>query len=224
MKIIKFDEIDSTQKYIKDNIIDIEDDTVVCAKVQTAGRGRTGNIWQSKEGGLWFSCVFDVSNVDSKRLELFTMFVGVSVFNVLKELYDIDVKLKWPNDLYINGKKLCGIIAEIIDNKVIIGIGINTNISKEYLITTGTSLLNELNKQVDNGLIMMNICEVLIKNKANFDVEDIVDTFRNNMIYKNEKYFIKSLNKEVIIKDVDENGALVYEENGTIKTIDFGEI
>lgn len=91
-------------------------DTILALK-QTTGRGRRGNIWESTLGGLYVSTVYPSRN-------LLPFIVGISVVKVL-ENFCADIKLKWPNDIILNDKKLGGILCENEGNCTIIGIGLN---------------------------------------------------------------------------------------------------
>ena len=145
MKEYYFSEITSTQDYAKKISLDGEKDFVVFSDVQTNGRGRIGRIWEAPIGGLWFS--FDSDFLETNGL--FTITVGVATKEVLEKVYGLTVKLKWPNDLILDNKKVGGIICEKIKDRVIVGIGINTNVKnicEEKAITffkyTGRNVCN----------------------------------------------------------------------------------
>ncbi len=96
--------------------------TLFIAERQTAGRGRYGRSWMSEDGGLYFSITLPISIENVLKL---TLTVGVSIAKVL------NAKLKWPNDVMFSGRKLCGILCEVVGGVefplVIVGIGINVN-------------------------------------------------------------------------------------------------
>lgn len=106
--------------------------TLVVANEQTAGRGRLGRTWESQPGtGLYFSLVLrpDLPPGDAPQL---TTVAAVSVASVLRDDYSVDARLKWPNDILVNGRKLCGILVEMsceLDriHYIIVGIGINVH-------------------------------------------------------------------------------------------------
>ena len=216
MKEIHLTEIDSTQNYAKNLILNNEKNVVVVADMQTSGRGRNGHTWTSPHGGLWFS--FDV-NFHS---DFPTLVIGIAAMEVLKEEYNCELKIKWPNDLILDGKKVGGILCEKVNNEVIAGIGINTNV-KNIELNTATSLFNKTNKVVDNIELMKKII-----NKCNefsdYSKEKIITIFRSNMAYIGEKCFISSLQSEAKILDVTNDGKLVVETGEGIKEINSGEI
>ena len=224
MEIIKFDEIDSTQNCAKELVKNGVINKIVCAKIQTNGRGRIGNNWQSLEGGLWFSFIIDIANINEEKLNLFTIVLGISVYQVCFEYYDIKLKLKWPNDLLLKNKKVCGILCEKIENKIVAGVGVNTNIDSEKLIECATSLLKETGIVVDNDKLLNSIIDRFYHNIDRFNKDELLNIYRENMAYINEKKYIKIINKEAVIKGICDNGALIIELDGEDKEITFGEI
>lgn len=122
-KIIFFKKIDSTNDFLKSN--NFPSGTIVISEMQTAGKGRYGKKWFSPQGGLWFSCVI---NKKSKRPYFYVILSSLAIIDTLKD-YDIKAKIKWPNDILINCKKVSGILVEndYYKGKIIIGIGINVN-------------------------------------------------------------------------------------------------
>ncbi len=106
-KIIYFDEINSTQKYVKENSKNLENSTIVIANNQTNGIGTKNRIWYSeKDTNLTFT-VFLKPNETIKKYENLTTSLAKIIVEVIKELYGIDAKIKEPNDVLINNKKVC---------------------------------------------------------------------------------------------------------------------
>ncbi|MCM8539402.1 MAG: biotin--[acetyl-CoA-carboxylase] ligase [Lentisphaeraceae bacterium] len=138
-KIRKFDEIDSTNKYTLKNASELDDCTVTVAKVQTAGRGRKGRQWISTDGqNLYFSLLLKNPKVDFAEISGIPQLMGLAVH---KSLLTAGVKnswIKWPNDVYVDRKKICGILCESrfkgseIEG-LVIGVGVNVNSSQESL-------------------------------------------------------------------------------------------
>lgn len=123
-KIIKLEEVDSTNEWVKRNKDKLSDLDGVFAKVQTKGKGRGENKWFSPPGGLWFSIM--IKKFPSTKGAL-SQLCCVVIADVL-EKYKLNVELKWPNDIIIDSKKLGGILIERINESFIIGIGLNLNI------------------------------------------------------------------------------------------------
>lgn len=218
MKVIHLAKIDSTQNYSKELLLSGERDFIVYSDIQNSGRGRHGRKWEAPNGGLWFSFDMDYNDYG----ELFTIAIGVVVREECANNYKCDVKLKWPNDIIVNDKKVGGIICEKVGEKVIVGIGLNTNLEKVNCENSDT-FFNITGKRVDNNIIMESIrqkCKEIIY-KKNIDV---VKKFREHMAFKGKKCFVSALGKEVEILDIGDNGYLVVKENEKKHEIFMGEI
>ena len=150
-----FNEVGSTNtiaKFLSKN--GIENGSIVIAEKQTAGRGRSGKSWESPLGGIWLSIVL-TPDVDYSKIPLITLATGVAVAKTLEEIGIENPEIKWPNDIMVNGKKVCGILTEAITNfntieHVIIGVGIDANLSiedfPEELQNTTTTLEREIGR------------------------------------------------------------------------------
>jgi BirA family transcriptional regulator, biotin operon repressor / biotin---[acetyl-CoA-carboxylase] ligase len=127
--------------------------TVIIASTQTNGRGRLKRKWISPEGGLYLSVILKpYTNVS--RMPLITFAISLAAARTIKGIAKIPVELKWPNDLYINEKKVGGVLCERYKGAVIVGLGINlnTNISifPASLKRTLTSVRFERGEEIDN--------------------------------------------------------------------------
>lgn len=131
--------------------------TLVAAQEQTSGRGRRGRVWFSHPGGAWFSLILKRQFALSRAFEL-TLLASVALRRVISELTNLDVRIKWPNDLFVNNRKVCGILAEIRSDgeqvqQAVVGIGINCNIPMdafpEEVLQVATSLLAESGQVVN---------------------------------------------------------------------------
>ena len=127
-EIIILDSVDSTNNYLKKLTEEnIKEGTIVIARRQTKGRGRTGNSFFSPDGGLYMSILLD----SGLNTEFVTALSGVSVCHAIEKCTELSPKIKWVNDIYIDRKKICGILAEgtvspvgKLEN-IILGIGLN---------------------------------------------------------------------------------------------------
>jgi len=162
-KIISFESIDSTNRFLKENYRFYPDGTVVVALEQTSGYGRSGRHWHSPKGGLWFSVLFK----PRKPLELsfYTRVFSVAVVKTLENM-KIHANIKWPNDVYINGRKLAGVLSEGIFEgakplAVVVGVGMNVNneIPAE-LKTRAISLKEIMGKEIS----IVKLMESMLKN------------------------------------------------------------
>ncbi len=146
--------------------------TVIVSERQTRGRGRKKRSWDSPKGGLWFSIILYPFAL-SEDLPLLTLTSAIAVTEAILE-FKVPVYIKWPNDLLINNKKVCGILSESItlpnsveeqvkSFAVIIGIGINVNNTfdsiPETFLVHPTSLVNELGKSVNKNRLLDRILD-----------------------------------------------------------------
>jgi len=230
MRVIRFEEMDSTQVYAKQLVREGETDFVVVADTQVCGTGRHGRTWGSPRGGLWFSFVCQKpKELPNEVFYLCTLAIGVCVKNLLEQVFDIELKIKWPNDILMNGKKICGILCEKIGESLICGIGINSNVLMEALVKynpMATSLVEETGKRVENIALMEQIIEVCTQKIQRLAVEkeSIIKELNEALAYKGEKRYLTYLEKEAEIIGVDENGCLIVVEEGAKKHILAGEI
>ena len=108
---------------------------VVTAKMQTGGRGRLGRSFFSPPGGLYFSAALPLTGTET-NVPCLTLVAGLCVCEALEDLCGIEPRIKWPNDLYLNGKKLCGILCELVNGKTltaVAGVGVNLTAPKETI-------------------------------------------------------------------------------------------
>ena len=138
MNIIKLEEVNSTNLYAKENLDSLEDKTVIIAKTQTCGRGRFDRKWiDLGEGNLFMTIVLKPSNSFDEVYSNLTQYLSVTLALVLEE-YGLSPKIKWPNDVMVNGGKISGILSETVmqGNKfkgLVLGIGVNLNADKNDL-------------------------------------------------------------------------------------------
>lgn len=237
-EIITLDSVDSTQNFIKDLAEKgAAEGTLVIALEQRAGRGRMGRRWCSPKGGLWFSILLRPPFLPKEIYKL-TLLFGVAVATSLKN-YGLNPSLKWPNDVLIDQKKVCGILLEgSIEadkvNYVIVGVGLNANFPisslPEEIRVNSTSLYEVLNKKIDRAELL---CEIL-KNSETLYLNAIKEGFLS--IISLWKSFSSMLGKTVEVKisnesiirgiaiDIDEDGSLILDVNGNLKKIYSGDI
>ena len=155
-KIHYFDELISTNITAKELAHDAEDGTVVVAEVQKGGRGRLGREWLSPRGGIWMSVILKptISLAHASRL---TLVAGVAISKAMRKL-GVDARIKWPNDILINDKKVCGILTEVnaemeLVDYIVVGIGINANADMDEFSDdvrdVATTLMSELEEPID---------------------------------------------------------------------------
>ena len=177
---ISFDTLDSTNLEAKRMIQDHTTaqsmhGTIITAELQTGGKGRLGRAWESPKGtGLWFTAVIEPRTTLAEA-SLYSFVAALSVAEAISQTTGLSPKLKWPNDVLLQGRKLCGILLELIPYDkttyyLAIGIGINVYQTKEEfppeLQEKAISLAMSSNQHIDRTLLLNNILQQLQKNCA----------------------------------------------------------
>lgn len=170
MKYLDFDVIDSTNRYCKDNYQLLENLTFVSAKQQLAGKGRNDRIWESEtDRNLLLSLLLKEEKYFERFGEI-SVLAAYSIVQVLNQYGIKKVSIKWPNDVYADDRKICGILLEGVSNvgmqALIIGIGLNVNqlnFSSEY-IRQPVSMRMLLNEETDIQILKKRVCRQLTDN------------------------------------------------------------
>lgn len=177
MRYLYLPRVSSTNTYLKSNYQKLENWTVLRVDYQEKGRGRLNHIWRAHKGENLLCSILIKDEKVFKEHEALCLLVGISVYRLLKDLGIKNVKIKLPNDVYVNNKKICGILIEtiFIANKLkalVIGVGLNLN-QKSFpktLKATSTYLINKKIVNIDKVLkaLVKNIQEELGKVKSNY--------------------------------------------------------
>ena len=234
LKFYYFRSITSTNDKAKDFANDGKSNLVVVASNQSKGRGRFGREWSSGLGGLYMTILLREKNLD--KVKYLTLISSVAVAKTIKKISKLNSKVKWPNDVLIDCKKICGILTETISNKnnnyALIGIGVNINQKKfpKNLIKKSTSLKIETNKNYD----IKNISKSIIKEFNNLylhyknnNYDKIIGIWKKYSHTLGKKIKAKTLKGTYTGKvvDIDKNCNLVLRlNNGKIKRITEGDI
>jgi len=227
-----FEEIGSTNDYLLEN--SKKNKISIClTESQTKGRGRNSKEWQSpKYENIYMSISFS-TNQDLKFFSSFSLVTALSVQKALTK-HKFDTKIKWPNDIYINSKKVGGILIETLskdkNNIVVVGIGLNVFMKSNLKINrewTSLILENE-SMSIDRNKIISDIANELLIDKKTFE-EKGFGAFRKNFnelnILKNKKVSLSnSQYDDVVALDVNEDGSLNLKTKGEISKIFSGEV
>ncbi len=150
---------------------DWENGTLIVAKKQTAGRGRRGRSWESPAGGSLFFSLLLKPEIAPDKAPMLTLVMALSAAEGIKEATKTDCGIKWPNDLVLNGKKICGILTEMDTemgyiHNVVIGTGINVNMKEmpPNLRQNATSLLLERGEKTVRSVLLAAILRHFEKN------------------------------------------------------------
>lgn len=234
-KIIQIESVDSTNNYIANlmNVGKIQHGTVILAEEQKNGKGQRGSKWLSNPGeNLIFSMFLDTATLSVNHQFLLTEFVSVSVCNVLRKV-GVDSVIKWPNDIFVNKKKIAGILIEnqikgSYLNGTIVGIGLNVN-----QIHFGD--LNATSIKIEKGvffLVQEFVFLLLHEMNTNWDLiqesnfKILEQQYLNHLWLLNQKsiYTDKNGEFEGIVEGVDENGKLIIKRDDSFFRYDLKEI
>jgi len=171
-EIYHFAEVTSTNDVAKELAIKgAKEGTIVIAETQSRGRGRRGRKWISPEGGIWFSIILRLK-IDPEDIFRLTLMAAAVVAKVINDMFTLKAEVKWPNDVMIGGKKVCGVLTEMVTKGgivdfVVVGVGINANIDvdsfSEPLRKFLTSLKEELKEDIDRERLLRALLEELEK-------------------------------------------------------------
>lgn len=213
------------------------DGSIVISRIQTKGSGRFNRTWGSPLGGLWSSIILK-PNIDPQIASKLTIVCACALFKTIKSL-GLSPKIKWPNDIYIKDKKCAGILTTMNSdmdkiNYLIIGVGLNVNIPKEYFIDefrNGTSLSIELNKDLNLPKVyasfLNNFEDLYLKFVENSDLKEVFEILKNNSKGLNEKAKLVTIKgtEDIVLVDIDKSLELIVKtEDGTLKKVLSGEI
>ena len=237
--LIELDVVDSTNNYTANLLLKTKlvDRSVIMAHFQTSGRGQRGEVWESEPGkNLLFSLVLKADCLDTENYFLLSKIVAISLNEVIEDLSGKIGFIKWPNDIYMEGKKIGGILIEnqwkgkYIDN-AIIGVGLNINqVNFDYL-QQATSLSLLTSKTFDLHEILHMIClkvDVYYQKLVKKQFKKIDQYYFEHLLYSNEWKYYKLEDGSLIegmITDVKPNGLLSLQlMNGETKEFNFKEI
>lgn len=237
-KIIYLNEVDSTNTRAK---LEAEngacDGTLIVADEQTKGKGRRGRSFSSPKGVGIFMTLILKPEILPQKASMLTLIAGLAVCNGIRQVTDLDVKIKWPNDIVYNGKKICGILTEMsaeMDyvNHIVVGIGINVNHSDfpEEIKDVATSLYLETGRTFRRSDLIAAVIkeweayyEIFLKTK---DLSLLKDDYNSRMINTNKKVLVirGDDSYEAVARTIDADGELLVEKDGTLVKVMSGEV
>jgi len=246
-----FESISSTNTYAKEIAQKgCKDGTVVVANCQTQGRGRLGRQWNSEPGkGIWMSVVLK-PEILPQDIQIITLAAAVAVVKAIKAATGIETGIKWPNDIILDGKKLCGILTEMICemeriNCLILGIGINVNhdmsdfppdlSDKAISLKMYIDQKNNADKSIENMPVrrseiiknVLNELEILYREINNGNVTKIANEWKKYSVTigSRVKVVIKEIEYTGTAIDITDDGKLVVRcDDGVTREILSGEI
>ncbi len=245
-----FDRLSSTQDFAI-NLIrrkkTINSSIILCNN-QSKGRGRKGNFWSSQNGGIWMSIILE-SNLNIELSFIFMMLSAICIYKTIEEETQLKTDLKWPNDIFIDGKKISGILIDIetcLNNKhyIIIGMGINTNNDPDltlleiqnmdqcnYSITTLKKELN--NVEISNIFFLSRLIDklnfFLLEIKINsINYQSIFKIYKEKVMSSKDKinytFYDNGYRFDGEIIDIDTTGSLLVKDKQKNKIIKISSI
>ncbi|WP_158367968.1 bifunctional biotin--[acetyl-CoA-carboxylase] ligase/biotin operon repressor BirA [Candidatus Williamhamiltonella defendens] len=227
--------VDSTNQYLLDNIETLRSGDACVAEHQTAGRGRRGREWVSPFGqNLYLSMFWRLEKGTAASVGL-SLVIGILITQVLHNLGGLDIRVKWPNDLYYRDKKLAGVLVELLGKKfkpaqVIIGIGLNINNTLSNKgIEQNWSHLKEAGITIDRNKLTALLLSKLRSQLIAFEKTGL-STFiskwheLDNYLNRPVKLIVGDQQIQGISRGIDQYGGLLLETKGGIKTYQIGDI
>jgi BirA family biotin operon repressor/biotin-[acetyl-CoA-carboxylase] ligase len=192
--------------------------TIVIAEVQTRGRGRLSREWLSPEGGIYFTLVLRprISPAYAPRINLMA---SVAVAATIKKIFGLKAELKWPNDVLIGGRKVCGILAEMdaemdVVNFVNIGIGINANTSIPQFEKTVTSLKDALGREISRKEFLSALLTEIEGQQPLLMKSDLLEEWKKLSVTLDKDVRIIAPGEVIVGRaiDIDTTGVLIVKE------------
>lgn len=233
-----YEEIDSTniraKAWAKEGA---KEGSIVIADYQNAGKGRLGRVWLSpKATGIWMSLILRPMLLPIEIPQI-TLVAGLSMCKAIQNLTGLDAKIKWPNDIVVNKKKVCGILTEMSATEkeisyVVVGIGVNVNNQTfDSSIPYATSLAAEGKSYYQREQIIKRFAEIFEKQYELYtqdrSLKSILKEYKNNCITLNKEVRISNTHEEytAYIEDINTDGSLIItRSDGRCETIFSGEV
>lgn len=238
-KVYYLDSLASTNMKAKEMAFNEREGTIIIAEEQTKGKGRLGRNWVSPKGkGIWMSIILKPKMAPSEVAKL--TLIGAAAVNEALGQIGIGTCIKWPNDILIQNKKVCGILTEMscelnMINYVIMGIGINVNLDREdfneELIDKATSLKIVTGSKTDRkrltAMILNHFEDLYIPFKERGDISKTIHISRENSILIGREIRIIREDTEYIGQalDIDDEGQLIVKyKDGKVEEVFSGEV
>jgi BirA family biotin operon repressor/biotin-[acetyl-CoA-carboxylase] ligase len=231
-RVEHFDEIDSTNTYVKDRA-DEPEGLVALADFQTAGRGRMDRSWLSPPRSSLLCSILLTPGLESDQLQLVVALVALSARSALERLSGLRAALKWPNDLVVDGDKLAGLLAEIVSHgnelRVVVGIGVNLTYdgpedvaATSVLAQTGLTiapraLLDILLEEIDVRRALLNDVDGRLALREEYVIA--LATLGQHVRVEQSDETVQG-----IAVGVDEEGRLRVDVDGVVRTFSVGDV
>ena len=235
--IIVYDEIDSTNTEAKRRLYssEVKDFTVIVSDMQKGGRGRTGKSFTSPKGsGVYFSIILHPKDsYDFSYFDLTTVKAAVAVAEGIKEATAKQAEIKWVNDLFLNGKKICGILSELDADfesrsvkSVIVGIGINVNEPRDDSFKDLKDIAGYIGTDVIRNEILSSILNAFYENNFVKSDKEIIDYYKKHSLVIGKELSFELNGKKYSAKgiDINDKGNLIVDTGKEKITLSSGEV
>ena len=240
-EVISYKKVDSTNT-VAYSLAEkgMKEGTVVLADEQAKGKGRHGRSWVSPpRAGVYLSCILR-PKIAPKEIARITLLAAVAVAKAIRNFSGLDALIKWPNDILINDKKVCGILTEMRAEQdsvefIVVGIGINVNTKSKYLPKGATSIKEELRSSGKEEAV----CRIEITKKVLESLEEdylllrtkgfkpIIEEWKSlsAMLGSRVKVIMPTRTFEGQARDIDPDGALVVRlDSGLLERVSSGDV
>ncbi len=230
-RIHYFPEIGSTMDPARDLAREgVDDGTIVIAEAQTRGRGRLSREWLSPRGGIYFTVILR-PGITPPHAPLANLMASVAVATSIRELYGLKAAVKWPNDVLIGGKKVCGILAEMESGTSVVqfinvGIGINANTEVPEFAETATSLKEALGRDISRQEFLRALLLEIDRRTESLTDMSMLEEWKDLSATLNRDVRIAASDGEIagLAVDIDRTGALILRQtDGSLRKVVAGD-
>lgn len=214
-----------------------EQGLLIIGEQQTAGRGRRGRAWESQKGEGIFMTLLLKPDIEPGNASMLTLVMGMAVRDALDSVAGIDARIKWPNDIVCEGKKVCGILTEMsaqIDyiNHIVIGVGINVHNQEfpEEMRRIATSVYALTGNHISRAKLvaesMNRFEEYYARYLKHQNLRELLEEYNSHLINRGRMVRVLDMKKDYmgIARGINEGGELIVETDGGIRYVSAGEV
>lgn len=233
LKLLHFDSIDSTNQFAKklSQQQSLQIPYLIWADQQTAGTGKLARPFYSSTGGLYLSLILPDQTIAPQKIGLFTTSLAVASIEAMKECFNVSAQVKWVNDIYVNQRKVAGILVEQAKNKaVIVGIGVNLfqPVFPQAIEQTAGNLLTSPPTSNQIEAFLVSLVSHLYQSSLTYPNGQFISEYKRHLNIMNQVVELqigRSLVRGEVI-DINNFGQLVIIDSATSQTrsIQAGEV